>query len=113
LKRPSERYLSEENCHHIVETAQESIWVLDRNFRVLQAHEGIAEVLGYLPREIRGRLITDLFMRVISLTPSIRLPCVSRDKMPAINKGKGPGFRILVLAIPVFNHGESEGDLRR
>jgi hypothetical protein len=52
-------------------------------------------------------------MRVISLTQSIRLPCVLRDKMPAINKGKGPGFRILVLAIPVFNHGESEGDLLR
>lgn len=50
-------------------------------------------------------------MRVISLTMSIRPPCVSRDKMLAINKGKEPGCRILVLAIPVFNHGESEGDL--
>jgi hypothetical protein len=33
--------------------------VLDRNFLVLQVPEGIAEEPGYLPREIRGRLITD------------------------------------------------------
>ena len=37
--------------------AQEGVWVLDRNFRVLQVPEGIAEILGYLPGEIRGRLI--------------------------------------------------------
>jgi len=50
-------------------------------------------------------------MRVISLTTSIRLLFVSRDKKLAISKGKGPGFRILVLAIPLFNLDESEGDL--
>ena len=58
-KKEQKLRVSEENYHPIMETAQEGIWVLDRNFRVLQVHEGIAEVLGYLPREIRGRLITD------------------------------------------------------
>jgi PAS domain S-box-containing protein len=50
---------SEENCHRIVETAQEGIWVLDRHFRIIQVNEEVAEILGYLPHEIRGRLITD------------------------------------------------------
>jgi len=50
---------SEENCHRIVEAAQEGIWILDRHFRIIQVNDRMAEVLGYHPHEICGRLITD------------------------------------------------------
>ena len=50
---------SEENYRRIVETAYEGIWVLDSQFRIIQANDRMAEMLGYQPHEIRGRLITD------------------------------------------------------
>jgi PAS domain S-box-containing protein len=50
---------SEENYRRIVETAYEGIWVLDSRFRIVQVNHRMAEMLGYQPNEIHGRLITD------------------------------------------------------
>jgi PAS domain S-box-containing protein len=50
---------SEENYRRIVETSYDGIWVLDSQFRIMQVNNRMAEILGYQPHEIRGRLITD------------------------------------------------------
>lgn len=49
----------EENYRNAVETAEGGIWVLDSEFRVLHVNERTAEMLGYHPREIQGRSISD------------------------------------------------------
>jgi PAS domain S-box-containing protein len=50
---------SEENYRRIVETSFDGIWVLDSQFRIIQVNSRMAEMLGYQPQEICGRLITD------------------------------------------------------
>jgi len=50
---------SEENYRRIVETAYEGIWVLDGEFRIEQVNQRMAEMMGYQPDEICGRVITD------------------------------------------------------
>jgi PAS domain S-box-containing protein len=50
---------SEENYRRIVETAYEGIWVLDSQFRIRQVNGRIAEMLGYPPREMHGRFISE------------------------------------------------------
>ena len=50
---------SEEKYRCIIETADEGIWVLDSQFRILQINDRMAEILHLQPHEVRGRLITD------------------------------------------------------
>jgi PAS domain S-box-containing protein len=104
---------SEENYRRIVETAYEGIWVLDRQFRIVQVNDRMAEMLGYPPDELRGRLITDF----------IHEDDFSDHEYHASGRCKGAGERYerrylrndgswlwtLVSATPVFNKEEFVG----
>ena len=49
--------MSEEKYRRIVETANEGILVADVDFRVKYVNQKLADMLGYLPEEIIGRLL--------------------------------------------------------
>jgi PAS domain S-box-containing protein len=61
-KRKSEEALrrSEEKFRGMVETANEGIWILDEDARIRFANPRMAEMLGYEPDEILGRLKWEL-----------------------------------------------------
>jgi two-component system, chemotaxis family, CheB/CheR fusion protein len=50
---------SEEKYRGIVETATEGIWTTDTDGRLLFVNERTAEMLGYAPAEMIGRLVSD------------------------------------------------------
>jgi PAS domain S-box-containing protein len=49
----------EERYRHIVETANEGIWVIDDQQRTVYVNGRMAEILGYRPEEMLGRLVWD------------------------------------------------------
>lgn len=49
----------------IVETAQEGIWVIDRNFRTTYVNQRMAEMLGYRVEEMLGKSIFDFIDRAM------------------------------------------------
>ncbi|NMB78505.1 MAG: PAS domain S-box protein [Methanomicrobiales archaeon] len=53
---------SEERYRHIVETANEGIWAMDRNLVTTFANQKIANILGYSVDEIVGRPFTDFIL---------------------------------------------------
>lgn len=60
-RRELERALvkSEARYRSIVENALEGIWVVDAEWRTTFVNPRMAEMLGYAPEEMRGRLVTD------------------------------------------------------
>jgi PAS domain S-box-containing protein len=104
---------SEENYRRIVETAYEGIWVLDSQFRIVQVNDRMAEMLCYLPFELRGRLITD-FIHEDDFSDheyhaSVRRKG-ARDRYERRYLRKdGSWLWTLVSATPVFNNDEFVG----
>jgi PAS domain S-box-containing protein len=104
---------SEENYRRIVETAYEGIWVLDREFRIVQANHRMAEMLGYQPHEIRGRVITD-FIHADDFTDheyhasTRRKGAKDRYERRYLRKD-GTWLWTLVSATPIFNKDEFSG----
>ncbi len=104
---------SEENYRRIVETAYEGIRVLDSQFRIVQVNHRMAEMLGYQPHEIRGRLITD-FIHADDFPDhqyhaSVRRKG-ARDRYERRYLRKdGTWLWTLVSATPVFNNDEFVG----
>ena len=97
---------SEENYRRIVETSYEGIWVLDSQFRILQANDRMAEMLGYQPREIQGRSITD-FIHTDDLSDHEHHASVRRRGMKdryerRYLKKDGTCLWTLVSATPLF-----------
>ena len=50
---------SEEKYRTVVETAEEGIWIIDREFRTLFTNRKMQEIFGYLPEEMGGRPVWD------------------------------------------------------
>ncbi len=50
---------SEENYRHILETANEGIWVVDPQAKTTYVNKKMAEMLGYSPEEIIGKMFSD------------------------------------------------------
>ncbi len=104
---------SEENYRRIVETAYEGIWVLDSQFRIVQANDRMAEMLGYQPHEIRGRLVTE-FIHADDLldhehhTSERRKGVRDRYERRYLRKD-GSWLCTLVSATPVFNNNKFIG----
>jgi PAS domain S-box-containing protein len=103
---------SEENYRRIVETAFEGIWVFDSQFRITKVNDRMAEMLGYHPHEIGGRLITD-FIHADDLPDHEyhaslrRIGMKDRYERRYLRKD-GSWLWTLVSATPVFN-GEFAG----
>jgi PAS domain S-box-containing protein len=98
---------SEENYRRIVETAYEGIWVLDRHFRIIQVNDRMADMLGYQPPEICGRLITD-FIHMDDLPDheyhaSVRRIGIKDRYERRYLRKDGTWLWALVSATPVFN----------
>ncbi len=104
---------SEENYRRIVETAYEGIWVFDSLFRVVQANDRMAEMLGYQPHEIRGRLVSE-FIHADDLsdhehhTSERRKGIRDRYERRYLRKD-GSWLCTLVSATPVFNNNKFIG----
>ena len=60
----SERKIRESEAHYrrIVETSNEGIWQMDRNFLTVFVNQKMADMLGYLPGEMLGRPVTDFMI---------------------------------------------------
>ncbi len=104
---------SEENYRRIVEMSYEGIWVLDSQFRIIQVNSRMAEMLGYQPQEIRGRLITD-FIHPYDLRDHESHAAVRREGIRDRYERRylrkdGTWLWTLVSATPVFNHDEFVG----
>ena len=104
---------SEENYRRIVETAYEGIWVLDGQFRVVQVNDRMAEMLGYQPQEIRGRLVTEFihsddFPDHEYHASERRKGIRDRYERRYLRKD-GTWLWTLVSATPVFNNDEFVG----
>ena len=50
---------SEENYRHILETANEGIWIVDSKARTTYVNNKMAEMLGYSPEEMSGKKLSD------------------------------------------------------
>ena len=50
---------SEERYRTIIETAQEGIWICDADYRIVSVNDCMADLLGYTPGEMKGRLVID------------------------------------------------------
>ena len=50
---------SEQRYRTLLETAQEGVWLVDRDFHVEYVNSRMAEMIGYLPAEIVGKCILD------------------------------------------------------
>jgi PAS domain S-box-containing protein len=104
---------SEENYRRIVETANEGIWVLDSQFRIVQANDRMAGMLGYLPHEIHGRLITDFIhgddFRDHEYHASVRRKGVRDRYERRYLRKDGTWLWTLVSATPVFKNDEFVG----
>jgi PAS domain S-box-containing protein len=104
---------SEENYRRIVETAYEGIWVLDSQFRIVQANDRMAEMLGYPPEEILGRPVTD-FVHPDDLTDhehhtSERRKGIRDRYERRYLRKDGTWLCTLVSATPVFNNNKFVG----
>jgi len=104
---------SEENYRRIVEMANEGIWVLDSQFRIIQINDRMADMLNYLPDEIRGRLITD-FIHADDFPDheyhaSIRRKGIKDRYERRYLRNDGTWLWTLVSATPLFNNDEFIG----
>ena len=50
---------SEERYRQLIETANEGIWTIDAEGRTTYVNQRIADLLGYTPAEMMGRIHTD------------------------------------------------------
>ncbi|MFA5346939.1 MAG: PAS domain S-box protein [Methanoregula sp.] len=104
---------SEENYRRIVETAYEGIWVLDSQFRIVQVNNRMAEMLGYQPHEIHGRLITDFIhaddFADYEYHSSVRRKGAKDRYERRYLRKDGSWLWTVVSATPVFNNDEFVG----
>ncbi len=63
-RKRAERALreSEERYRHLVESATEGVWVIDRDSRTTFVNAPIARMLGYSREEMVGRIVTDFML---------------------------------------------------
>jgi PAS domain S-box-containing protein len=104
---------SEENYRRIVETSYEGIWVLDRQFRIVQVNSRMAEMLGYQVHDMQGHLVTD-FIHPHDLLDHESHAIVRRDGVKDRYERRylrkdGTWLWSLVSATPIFNRGEFAG----
>jgi PAS domain S-box-containing protein len=60
----SERKIRESEAHYrrIVETSNEGIWQMNKDFHTIFVNQKMANMLGYLPGEMLGRPVTDFMI---------------------------------------------------
>jgi PAS domain S-box-containing protein len=46
-------------CRRVIETANEGIWIIDEQLRIVYANDALAKMLGCHPQELVGRAIAD------------------------------------------------------
>ncbi|NUS39388.1 MAG: EAL domain-containing protein [Lysobacter sp.] len=70
---------SEERFRGIVESSQDWIWEVDAELRVSYSNPAVADILGYEPDELHGRVVYELIDPADHVEVAIRLPVISRD----------------------------------
>ena len=63
----------EARYRRIVETANEGIWEIDNQFRIAFLNQKMADMLGYQPEEMLGRLLTDFMFEEELTDPQARI----------------------------------------
>jgi PAS domain S-box-containing protein len=100
---------SEEKYRNIVETANEGIWALDSETKTVYVNEKMAEMLGYSPEELTGRLAMDFVDPEYKAYSEVRVE-KKRQGIDEIHENKlvrkdGSFLWVLASAKPLFDKG--------
>lgn len=105
--------LSQEKYRRILETAQEGIWEIDREYRTIYVNARLATMLGYSPEEIIGRTYTDFMLAEDSADHQEktreRWSGTSRSYERRFVHRDGHIIWTIVSAVPVFEGDEIVG----
>jgi PAS domain S-box-containing protein len=70
---------SEERFRGIVESSHDWIWEADAALRVSYSNPAVAEILGYTPEELQGRIVYDLIDPADHVEVATRIPSLVRE----------------------------------
>ena len=70
---------SEERFRGIVESSQDWIWEVDQSLRVTYSNPAVADILGYRPDELQGRVVYELVDPADHVEFATRMPSLMRD----------------------------------
>lgn len=106
---------SEERYRHLVETANEGIWTLDRNALTTYVNAKMAELLGFTPAEMYGRHLFDFMdedgRRIAANNLERRQAGIAETHDFCFRRKDGRSLWALVATNPIYTKGEYIGTL--
>lgn len=106
---------AEVRYRRIVETSLEGIWLIDRQAKTTFVNDRMAKMLGYLPEEMRWRVLTDFTDNEWKPVAEEKLIARERGDVEALDfkfkRKDGSDLWTLLSCRPVFDNGNDGGAL--
>jgi PAS domain S-box-containing protein len=103
IERTEELRRSEEQYRRIVETAQEGIWLIDKDFNTVFVNKKMSRMLGYSPEEMLGRNLDEFLGEFGPSVEELKREGIRESYERKIRKKDGTVIWVQASASPIID----------